>query len=69
MRHFRDIAELEMWMVEQYLAQGIPVVRIDESWIVPFPIDDGRAELVRGEINITRLAQALWEKLDDRHHA
>lgn len=63
MRHFRDTKEIELFLIEEHLRQGIPVVCGSGSAVVPISqsLESGAEEIT--EFDITIAAQKLWEAL------
>ncbi|OJF91722.1 hypothetical protein AX761_21975 [Rhizobium sp. 58] len=63
MRHFRNAKEIEAFMIDEYLRQGIPVVCGGGMSAVPITRipESGADELI--EFDITAAAKLLWEAL------
>jgi hypothetical protein len=63
MRHFRDAKEIEAFMIDEYLRQGIPVVCGGGTSSVPITrgLENGADEIT--EFNVTVAAKLLWEEL------
>lgn len=63
MRHFRDAKEIELFMIDEYLRQGIPVVGGSGSFVVAITdhLETGASEVT--EFNVTEAALKLWEAL------
>lgn len=63
MRHFRDAKEIEVFMIDEFLRQGIPVVCGSGSSVVAISdnLESGAAEVT--DFNVTEAAARLWEAL------
>lgn len=63
MRHFRDIKEIEQFMIDEFLRQGIPVICGGGSCVVAITDnqESGAAEVT--EFDVTQAAAQIWEAL------
>ena len=62
MRHFRNVNEIVEVLVAEHQKQGFTVYSTEQGFMVPIPRDVGMAEHEIMAINLTVMANAIWEK-------